>query len=222
MYKFYFDETELPVTPSALKVKIKGKNTTLTLINDGEVNILKSPGLTEISFDFLLPMLGGYSFSSEHHRPDYYLAILEDLMIELKAFRFIVSRVSPSGELLYDTNMLVSLEDYEISEDADKGFDVTVSVKLKRYLRYATRIVTVTEEGGESHEDPRETPEHPNGRKHKVVRGDCLWAIAKKYMGSGTKYKALYNANKELIDKANRGTHNPWYTIYPGQELIIP
>lgn len=222
MYKFYFNDMELPVTPSALKVKIKGKNTTLTLINDGEINILKSPGLTEISFDFLLPMLGKYSFSSEYHRPDYYLAALEEIVAGCKAFRFIVSRISPSGKLLYDTNMLVSLEDYEISEDANQGLDVTVSVKLKRYVQYATKVVTVTENGNGSAGKPRETPTRPNGQKHRVVRGDCLWAIAKKYMGSGTKYKALYNANKELIDKANRGTHNPWYTIYPGQELMIP
>lgn len=226
MYKVYFDELELPVTPDALKVKIKGANKTLTLINDGEINVLKTPGLTEISFDFLLPMLGKYSFSSEYHRPDFYLAKLEDLMTELKPFRFIVSRLSPNGGRLYDTNMLVSLEDYDISEKAENGLDVTVSVKLKQYRPYATKTLTVTENDDGSYsvsEDvPRDTPDYPNGRTHKVVKGDSLWGIARKYMGSGSKYKKLYAANKKLIDEANQGTHNPWYAIYPGQVLSIP
>ena len=72
MYRFYIDETELPVAPGALNLKIRGANKTLTLINDGEINLLKIPGLTEINFDFLLPMSEGYSFCGEYRRPEYY------------------------------------------------------------------------------------------------------------------------------------------------------
>ena len=54
-YHFYMGKTLCPVAPSKLQLKIKGQNETLTLINEGEINILKKPGLTEISFDLLLP-----------------------------------------------------------------------------------------------------------------------------------------------------------------------
>lgn len=93
MYRFYIDETELPVAPGALNLKIRGANKTLTLINDGEINLLKIPGLTEINFDFLLPMSEGYSFCGEYRRPEYYLAKLERLMTGRVPFRFIVSRI---------------------------------------------------------------------------------------------------------------------------------
>ena len=51
MYSFFFDDMQLPVTPSKLSVKIKGNNKTLALVNEGDINFLRSPGLTEISFE---------------------------------------------------------------------------------------------------------------------------------------------------------------------------
>ena len=219
MYSFFFDDMQLPVTPSKLSVKIKGNNKTLTLVNEGDINFLRSPGLTEISFEMLLPMLEQYSFASEYHQPDYYLGILESYMTEKKPFRFIVSRVSPSGDKLYDTNIKVSLEDYTVSEDATDGFDVTVSINLKQYIDYATKKVTVTKPDNSSKptlktETPRETSGKPTAKTYTVKSGDCLWTIAKKYYGNGAQYTKIYNANKDKISNPN--------LIYVGQVLTIP
>ena len=219
MYSFFFDDMHLPVTPSKLSVKIKGNNKTLTLVNEGDINFLRSPGLTEISFEMLLPMLEQYSFASEYHQPDYYLGILENYVAEKKPFRFIVSRVSPSGDKLYDTNIKVSLEDYTVSEDATDGFDVTVSINLKQYIDYATKKVTVTKPDNSSKstlktEKPRETSGKPTAKTYTVKSGDCLWTIAKKYYGNGAQYMKIYNANKDKMSNPNM--------IYVGQVLTIP
>jgi hypothetical protein len=59
MYSFYFDYEEdhmqLPVPPPNFTMKIKGKNKVIELLNVGDVNILKEPGLTDISFKIFLP-----------------------------------------------------------------------------------------------------------------------------------------------------------------------
>ena len=137
MYALYLDGVQFPVVPSDVKLKIKNQNKTITLINDGEVSQLKSPGLTDISFDALLPNFN-YPFNNQDTQAiDIYLEKLEKLKISKKPFIFSVSRVKPNGDYMYDTSMQVSLEDYTIKEDADKyGFDAMVSVKLKQYKEY--------------------------------------------------------------------------------------
>ena len=54
-YDFYFGTIRLPVTPAELTITTPSKNETVTLINDGEINIVKKQGLKEISFSFMLP-----------------------------------------------------------------------------------------------------------------------------------------------------------------------
>ena len=219
MYSFYFGSTLLPITPQKLTTKIKGNNKTLTLVNEDDINFLRSPGLTEISFDIVLPMLGQYSFASTYRKPDYYLGVFENYLTSKTPFRFIVSRMSPSGRLLYSSNMKVSLENYTITEDATKGPDVTVAVTLKQYIDYATKTVTVTKSTTESkptvqQETPRETTGKTTAKTYTVKAGDSLWNIAKKLYGNGAKYTQIYNANKDKIKNPN--------LIYAGQVFTIP
>ena len=54
-YLVYLGNLLLPVPPESIQIKIKNQNSTITLINEAEYNFLKSPGLTELSFDILLP-----------------------------------------------------------------------------------------------------------------------------------------------------------------------
>lgn len=220
MYNFYFGSLLLPVPPQKLTTKIKGSNKTLTLVNEGDINFLRSPGLTELSFDVVLPMLGQYHFANDFQKPDYYLSIFENYMTSKTPFRFIVSRVSPSGKLLFDTNMKVSLESYTLTEDATKGPDVTVAVSLKQYIDYATKTVTVSKPAAADkkpavkEEKKRETSSKPTTKTYTVKKGDCLWNIAKKQYGNGAQYTKIYNANKDKIKNPN--------LIYPGQVLTIP
>lgn len=68
------------------------------------------------------------------------------------------------------------------------------------------------------------------GGVYTVAPGDCLWNIAKRFLGSGAKYMELYNANAEVIEStakqhgkpsASNGSTKGWY-IWPGEVLAIP
>jgi nucleoid-associated protein YgaU len=54
----------------------------------------------------------------------------------------------------------------------------------------------------------------PTLRIHKVVAGDTLSKIAKKYYGKAGEYKKIFEANKDQLKDPDK--------IFPGQELIIP
>ncbi len=220
MYRFQFGRLVLPVTPSKLTVKIKGNNKTLSLVNEREMSILRAPGLTEITFDAVLPMLGRYPFSAVSYRcPDYYLNAFEKLMLAKKPFQFSVIRKAPDGKELFDTDMKVSLESYTITEDANQGLDLTVSITLKQYIEYTTKTKSVIQPNEESEptiieENIRDASSAPKEKTYMVKPGDCLWTIAKKYYNDGAQYKEIYEANKDKLKSPN--------LIYPGQELILP
>lgn len=217
-YSFFLDGVQLPIAPSSLDTKIKNKNATITLINEGEVNLLKKAGLTELSFDLLLPN-AKYPFAvySDGFQPaSYYLEKLEKLKVDMKPFQFIVSRLKPSGDLLFDTNMKVSLEDYVIKEDADNGFDVIVTVSLKQFRDFGTKVIQIKKPATPGAKPVATTTKSRAVSKaipksHKVVKGDTLWALCKKYYGKVT--KAMTD---ELA--AKNGIKNP-NLILPGQVI---
>lgn len=218
-YSFYLDGVLLPIAPSKLQTKIKNQNKTINLINDGEVNILKSAGLTEITFEVLIPQVK-YPFAvypNGFKKADFFLNKFEKLKTSEEPFQFICSRVTPSGRLLFDTNMKVSLEDYKIDEDAKEGFDLKVTIKLKQYRDYGTKTVNITIKQSKPKatvSKPRPTESAPKAKTYKVVRGDTLWAIAKKHLGNGSRYTEIHNLNRDKINNPN--------LIYPGQVLTLP
>lgn len=218
-YSFYLGSTLLPVAPESLKVKIKGNNKKYSLINEGEINVLKAPGLTEIEFDALIPNAKqSFAQYDSFHKADYYLSILEGYKASKSSFQFIVTRTLGQGNSLFNTNITVSLEDYTIKEDAKNyGTDVVVSIKLKQYKEFATKVVAVTKKSKKRTRtiEDEAVPTSGGSSTYTVKKGDCLYNIAKKYYGSGSKYTAIYNANKSVIG----GNPN---LIRPGQTLTIP
>ena len=219
-YTCYLDGVEWP-TPEKLTVKIKGQNETITLLNEGEINFLRVPGLTEIVVPFTLPML------SAARSPEYYLGILEKLKTDKRTTRFIMVRRSPNGRSLYDTNMKVSVEDFNIVEEAKEGLDVSVDVNLKQWRAYGTKTFTVEKPAAKkkkpaakkkkatvSVKKERDASTAPKTKTYTVKKGDTLWAIASKYYGSGAQYTKIYKANTDKISNPN--------LIYPGQVFTIP
>lgn len=220
-YKMYLDGVLMPITPEKVTVKITSQNKTLTLISGEEINILKSAGLTEISFDLVLPQ-SPYPFCSGEAQPaEYYLGKFEQLKTGKKSFQWILNRDRPNGEKLFYTNMTVSLEDYQITDDVKEGFDITVTMKLKQYKPYGTKTVEIsppaTPEATSTatvEEPKRETSQAPKETTYTVKSGDCLWNIAKKYLGNGARYTEIYDLNRDKIKNPN--------LIYPGQVLTMP
>lgn len=186
MYFFYLDSVLMPITPGKLTMKIKNKNKTIDLVSGSELIIPKSPGLTDISFELLLPAdeCSFAMYDNGFKSPNYYLEHLENLKKNKRSFAFTVIRSvsaemllkqavnlinlpsavlrdydmnndgvittadarillrSQSGmTLLNDTNMKCVIEDYTVTEDAEKyGRDICVSVNLKQYRDYALKI----------------------------------------------------------------------------------
>ena len=220
-YKMYISGVLMPVTPSKVTVKINNQNKTMTLINGEEINILKAAGLSDVSFELVLPQVS-YPFSNGGAQSAaYYLSLFERLKTSKTPFQFILNRQKPGGGMFHYTNLTVGLETYEITDDAGEGFDVKVKINLKQYRAYGTKTVTVQPaktSGGTAtatvQAAPRPTATAPKAATYTVKEGDTLWNISKKQLGDGGRYTEIHAINRNKIRNPNMP--------YVGQIINMP
>lgn len=169
MYQVFLGTVPLPIPPAKISTVVNSRNETIDLINGQEVSILRGKGLTEISFDFLLPhqsypfvsLAGSVSNAINDFLPSNtgnaamntaILEYLDYLKTEKKPFQLVITRTG-GGRIsqaissamnvinLYNATIKVTLESFTISEDAEAyGMDFLVSVVLKEYVPYSTKI----------------------------------------------------------------------------------
>lgn len=214
-YEVYIDDMLLPIPPQKIPIKYPGQNKTVTLINGDEINLLRPPGLAEISLDIILPQMDYPSavWDGSVDDAEDFISHLQDLKDSRGSFEFIVIRDS------FDTNMDVTLEDYKVSDDVKEGLDLVVSITMKEARHYGTKVMnfTIVEDQptptAETPQDDRPA-EQPQARTYTVQGGDCLWNIAKKQLGDGGRWKEIHNLNLDKISNPNK--------INTGQVLTMP
>ena len=234
-YDFYIKDGDnvltFPITPGELTIKVGSNNKTVTLIDEGDINILKSPSLIEVEFTARFPMRQ-YPYGKQYSDFKTYFETFTKLKEEKKSFRFIVARSTPRHIRTWDTNLLMALEDFTLNESADEGDDVLIDFKMKQYKEYGVKTLKNKSDDAESKttstsNEPRSTENKTSSTKaHTVKSGDCLWNIAKKFYGNGAKWKIIYDANKNVIEqtakKYGRKSSSNGHWIYPGTKLTIP
>ena len=97
----YLADVLMPITPSKVTVKINNQNDTFTLINGKEINVLKSAGLTSVTFELLFPQVPYPFVNGEAQPAQYYLSHLERLKTGKQPFQWILNRTKPDGTSLF-------------------------------------------------------------------------------------------------------------------------
>jgi LysM repeat protein len=229
-YHFFVGDLELPYAPSELTVTIGSNNKTVDLINGNEINILKSPKLTEIKFDCELPRGRQYPFANKLVSSKVYTDYFKKLMLEKTPTKIVITRPNPFlngssgiGGTVKDfesTVLDVSLEGYDLKESAENAYDLTVSLKFKEYIKHGTVVLEVVNTSNSSSSSSSSTTTQtttPNktttttatttptktvskDKTHTVKSGDTLWGISRKYYGDGSQWKKIYTKNKKIIE----------------------
>lgn len=219
-YEIYIDDMLLPLPPEKIPVSYNGQNKTVSLINGEEINLIKPAGLSDISFDIIIPQMDYPSavWTGSINNAEDFLERLRDLKKSKRPFELIIIRRDPAGKSLFDTSMDVTLEDYKVSDDVGEGFDLKVNLSMKEYRYYGTKIMNFTiddKTGTDVSQNDMDRQGEPLGQKnYTVVKGDCLWLISKKQLGDGNRWQEIYKLNQDKVKNPN--------LIYPGQVLIMP
>lgn len=204
------EKIQLPVLPESFQVENGSNNDTVNVAGLGEIVIMQSRPALKFSFSSFFPAATFPGIQvSKITKPLTLVEKINTWKASTTPVHFICTAI---GIDLYCT-----IESFKYEEDGGDPGTYQYSITFKEYREISTRQVTVNVKTTvasvtktETRVDSTSTP-----KTYTVVKGDCLWNIAKKFYGSGSKYTVIYNANKSVIGS------NP-NLIYPGQVLTIP
>lgn len=206
-------EITIPVLPEKLKVTSPGKNETTTVLELGEVLILRKKGLRTCAWDSFFPVNDAPFVTGRITDPLEVVQAIQKARDKESPIRFLITGTD------LDINVRMGVETFDYEERAGEPGDFYYSIKLSEWKDYSARRIVlpvVLTKKAMAQEPPRAgSPPAAAAKTYIVKKGDCLWNIAKTFYGKGSDYTKIYNANKGTIGS------NP-NLIYPGQVFTIP
>lgn len=186
----------LPVNPPEIEVEIPGQGRAYRIISLGEINTIQTPSLSEISFESFFPgQRYPFVVGEELLEPSSYVEMIDGWRSQKKIIRLIAT----DGTV--DINMLASIEDFTWREVAGAVGDIEYEMTLKQYRPYGPKLVQIKTQTQNNQAvavaGKKETRSQtkPQPRIHVLKRGETLWALAQKYLGSGTRWREIANLN---------------------------
>lgn len=212
-------EINIPVLPAKLNVSSPGKNERVTVLELGEVLLLRKKGLRILSWESFFPVSKAPYTVGQIRDPVSIVQAIQKARDQKSPVRFLITGTD------LDCNLRMGIDSFEYEERSGELGDLYYTIKLYEWKDISPKRIVLPEkkeEPAKTQEPKRSGKPEQTSKTHTVVKGDCLWAIAQKYYGKGSRYPEIYAANQSQIDGRNRGTGNPKYTIYPGQVFTIP
>lgn len=202
----------VPWLPDEIKFNVGEVATaTFKIMNKGDVAIPTGLGLATYSWESVWPGKYRTDQSLLHgtwQEPKYYHNILEDWSKKGTSLTIIVTG--------YPINKNVYLKEYECSAAGGFG-DMAYTVKFEE-----ERDIIIT---SKKEQNPPKRPA-ANTTDYTIKKGDTLWAISKKFLGAGSKWQTIYNANKDIIEstakKRGMKSSSNGHWIFPGVTIKIP
>ena len=210
------DKIRFPVVPSSIGVNRSNNIDTESVIKLGEVPIFNGTSLKTIEFTSFFPNQE-YSFCdyTGFMKPYEFSEKIQKWMYEGKPLRVIVTD-SP-------TNMQCLIQQFDtVEQDGTRDLYFTLNLLEYRPIEVPSLSGSNTSNNSNNTQNtsrPSETNTNSNNQQktHKVVRGDTLYDIAKKYYGKGSLYPKIKEANKSKYPSLAKNN-----IIQVKWELIIP
>ena len=205
------NDLHFPVNPSEISVKSSAKIETVNIISIGEVDFPSGDMRTEIRFSSFFPSyFDSYCQYSDIPDPQEAISKLLKYRLDKKPVRLLVTE-SPINTLVLITD--VQYIPSKGGEPGDIYFDISMRTwkEIKIRTTADTQAVNVI---GTNTPRPREDTK-PVPKIYIVKKNDNLTKIAKLELGKMSRWKEIYENNKNVIGSDPN-------LILPGQKLVMP
>lgn len=204
-------ELRIPVNPTEITIRREKEMDTVSIVNIGEVDFGTGYKRPEISFSSFFPRDYDSSYCQYIDIPDPQEAMqqLTKWTMSKKPIRLMITTT--------EVNVLILLTAHTSYFRGGEPGDVYFDIVCRPWREIK---VWTTEEDA-----PTGIPGIPPAQQRpdtkpvpstlEIKPGDSLWAIAKAQLGDGSKWKDIYEANKDAIGP------NP-DMINPGTQLVMP
>ena len=213
MWLTFNGETEklrFPVLPESVTVKYGSSNKSVSIAGLGEIVIKQDRPAIVIEFSSFFPATPFPGIQVTEITPP------ETLKEKITGWK---NSDKPAHFLITGTpvNINCAIEAFTCTEQGGDIGTVHYSLTLREYREVSARQIKI-DEATQTALLPADTGTRTDNRvrpaTHTVVKGDCLWNIAAKYLGSGSKYTEIAALNSDIIKNPN--------LIYVGQVLRLP
>ncbi len=210
IYKISFENLKesmiLPVNPSEPVISGGGTSfSDIQVIEGGERTMIGSSQLRQVSFSSFFPRDYDPSYCIQKDIPKPWEAVKK-----MNAWR---ASGKPVKLLITgtDINMYATIRKFDYREKGGEPGDVYYDIEFKEFVFIKIREISKQTKVQQQSNRPETSA---SATTYTVVKGDCLWNIAKRFYGNGRQYIKIFNANNPPIKNPN--------LIHPGQTFIIP
>ncbi|MBR5817518.1 MAG: LysM peptidoglycan-binding domain-containing protein [Clostridia bacterium] len=202
------EKIRLPVLPEKVKISMGTNDQSVDVAGLGEILIAQSRKATEFSFSSFFPAAAFPGIAVQYVTKP---SALRDKLIEWKNSDKPVHLIITG----LDIDVYCRITKFVPTEEGGDVGTVHYDISFKEYREPKVRQVKVeiSTKTATVQQNTARTDNTTPTQTYTVKKGDCLWNIAKKYLGSGAKYMTIFNLNKGILKNPN--------LIYPGQVLRL-
>ena len=192
---------QFPMLPETITMGADAKFMTYSIISLGDVKLPRGQGTKEISWSGMFPgaVRKKNRLVRKYTKPDTLIKNLEKYRDKGTKCTLLCT-----GTCINYSVYVSSFKGKYKGGSGDFFYDIKLIIarEINIYTTSELKIKTPTRPS------PKKTTTYP------VKSGDCLWRIAQRLLGKGSRYTEIYNLNRDKIKNPN--------LIYPGQKLTIP
>lgn len=193
------------------------------IIRRGEVSVPTGTGLAKISWSSIFPGANRGNNSLQRgtwNAPSYYHKILEEWRTSGTTLNVMVTGYPINKDCFitaYSATPTGGFGDMEYNLELTEDRDITITTK---------KIKTKDQNANKKRPTAANKTAESTGTAYTIKSGDTLWEIAYKFYNDGSKWRQIYEANKEIIESTAKergyGSSQNGHWIFPGVTIKIP